>query len=109
MDNHQSHTDYKVVKFAKDNGIALLTFPPHCSYLSILIMTGSNHIPVAEFLSKKLLVFAESISCRKLMLKILLLDLRIQGYTLLIEVSFLNHVTLQLVSLTDQVMADLVV
>jgi hypothetical protein len=32
MDNHQSHIDYKVVKFAKDNGIVLLTFPPHCSH-----------------------------------------------------------------------------
>lgn len=32
MDNHQCHIDYKVVKFAKDNGIVLLTFPPHCSH-----------------------------------------------------------------------------
>ena len=32
MDNHSSHLDYNVIKFAKDNGIVLLTFPPHCSH-----------------------------------------------------------------------------
>ncbi|KZS05268.1 Uncharacterized protein APZ42_031600 [Daphnia magna] len=32
MDNHKSHTDYHVIKFAKENGIVLLTFPPHCSH-----------------------------------------------------------------------------
>ena len=32
FDNHSSHTDYNVVKFAKENGIILLTFPPHCSH-----------------------------------------------------------------------------
>lgn len=32
FDNHCSHIDYIIVKFAKDNGIILLTFPPHCSH-----------------------------------------------------------------------------
>ncbi|XP_045028993.1 MFS-type transporter clz9-like [Daphnia magna] len=32
LDNHSSHLDYQVVSFAKDNGIILLTFPPHCSH-----------------------------------------------------------------------------
>ena len=32
MDNHCSHLDYQAVKFAKENGIVLLTFPPHCSH-----------------------------------------------------------------------------
>ncbi|XP_045036776.1 uncharacterized protein LOC116930182 [Daphnia magna] len=32
LDNHSSHIDYNVVKFAKDNGIILLTFPPQCSH-----------------------------------------------------------------------------
>ncbi len=31
-DNHSSHIDYQVVRFANDNGIVLLTFPPHCSH-----------------------------------------------------------------------------
>ena len=32
LDNHSSHLDYKVICFAKDNGIHMLTFPPHCSH-----------------------------------------------------------------------------
>ena len=32
FDNHNSHIDYYVVKFAKENGIVLLTLPPHCSH-----------------------------------------------------------------------------
>lgn len=32
LDNHSSHLDYKVIEFAKSNGIHLLTFPPHCSH-----------------------------------------------------------------------------
>ena len=27
------HLDYRAVQFAKDNGIILLTFPPHCSHV----------------------------------------------------------------------------
>lgn len=29
MDNHASHCSYEAVKYAKENGISLLTFPPH--------------------------------------------------------------------------------
>jgi hypothetical protein len=32
MDNHTSHLDYRAVQFAKENGIVLLPFPPHCSH-----------------------------------------------------------------------------
>lgn len=32
LDNHSSHLDFSVIKFAKENGIHLLTFPPHCSH-----------------------------------------------------------------------------
>ncbi|KAI9550689.1 hypothetical protein GHT06_006128 [Daphnia sinensis] len=32
MDNHSNHIEFPVVKYAKDNGIILLTFPPHCSH-----------------------------------------------------------------------------
>lgn len=32
LDNHSSHPDLKVINFARDNGIVMLTFPPHCSH-----------------------------------------------------------------------------
>lgn len=32
MDNHQSHVSIATICKAKDNGITLLTFPPHCSH-----------------------------------------------------------------------------
>ena len=32
FDNHSSHIDYSVVKFCRENGVVLLTFPPHCSH-----------------------------------------------------------------------------
>ena len=32
LDNHTSHLDYQAVTFAKEHGIILLTFPPHCSH-----------------------------------------------------------------------------
>ena len=32
FDNHESHTSIEVVSLCKDNGIHLLTFPPHCSH-----------------------------------------------------------------------------
>ena len=32
MDNHISHLDLQAVTFSKDNGIILLTLPPHCSH-----------------------------------------------------------------------------
>lgn len=32
MDNHASHIDFRVIAYAKENEIVLLTFPPHCSH-----------------------------------------------------------------------------
>lgn len=32
LDNHQSHVNLDVIKLAKENGVHLLTFPPHCSH-----------------------------------------------------------------------------
>lgn len=32
MDNHESHITLKSLDYAKDNGIVLLTLPPHCSH-----------------------------------------------------------------------------
>ncbi|KAK6166826.1 hypothetical protein SNE40_023441 [Patella caerulea] len=32
LDNHQSHLAIEVLDFAKQNGIVMLSFPPHCSH-----------------------------------------------------------------------------
>lgn len=32
MDNHSSHVNLKVVEFARENSIIIVTFPPHCSH-----------------------------------------------------------------------------
>lgn len=32
MDNHESHCTLNSVMYARDNGIVLVTFPPHCSH-----------------------------------------------------------------------------
>lgn len=32
MDNHCSHISIEAISYAKDNGIVVLTFPPHCSH-----------------------------------------------------------------------------
>jgi len=32
MDNHESQCSFEVVKYAKDNGIVLVTFPPHTTH-----------------------------------------------------------------------------
>lgn len=32
LDNHESHRTLAVLKFCRDNGIHLLSFPPHCSH-----------------------------------------------------------------------------
>ena len=32
LDNHESHISVECIQFAKDNGIHLLSFPPHCSH-----------------------------------------------------------------------------
>ncbi|CAH1975225.1 unnamed protein product [Acanthoscelides obtectus] len=32
MDNHTSHVNLRVVEFARQNSIIIVTFPPHCSH-----------------------------------------------------------------------------
>lgn len=32
LDNHASHTSVKNIEFCRENGIILLTFPPHCTH-----------------------------------------------------------------------------
>jgi len=32
LDNHESHVSFPSIQFAKDNGVVMLTFPPHCSH-----------------------------------------------------------------------------
>ena len=32
LDNHESHVSIEATDFCRDNGIILLTFPPHCSH-----------------------------------------------------------------------------
>lgn len=32
LDNHESHVSIDVINKAKDNGVIMLTFPPHCSH-----------------------------------------------------------------------------
>ena len=32
LDNHVSHLSVDVLKFAKDNGVVMVSFPPHCSH-----------------------------------------------------------------------------
>ena len=32
LDNHASHLSIKTIDYARDNGVVMLTFPPHCSH-----------------------------------------------------------------------------
>ena len=32
LDNHDSHTSIHVIDYCRDNGVVLLSFPPHCSH-----------------------------------------------------------------------------
>lgn len=32
LDNHESHVSYESIKFCKDNGISLISFPPHTTH-----------------------------------------------------------------------------
>lgn len=32
LDNHESHITLEVIDFARENGVVLLSFPPHCSH-----------------------------------------------------------------------------
>lgn len=32
MDNHETHVSLNIINFARENGVVILTFPPHCSH-----------------------------------------------------------------------------
>lgn len=32
LDNHESHMSIETIRYAKENGVIMLTFPPHCSH-----------------------------------------------------------------------------
>ena len=32
LDNHDSHLSFNVIDLARENGIHIVTFPPHCSH-----------------------------------------------------------------------------
>ena len=32
MDNHKTHVSLNIINFARENGVVVLTFPPHCSH-----------------------------------------------------------------------------
>ena len=32
LDSHESHKSFEVIIFARDNGVVMLTFPPHCTH-----------------------------------------------------------------------------
>ena len=32
LDNHESHLAIKTINYAKENGVVMLSFPPHCSH-----------------------------------------------------------------------------
>ena len=32
LDSHESHTSLEVILFTRDNGVVMLTFPPHCTH-----------------------------------------------------------------------------
>jgi hypothetical protein len=32
LDNHESHLSIEVLDYAKDNGVVMLSFPPHCGH-----------------------------------------------------------------------------
>ena len=39
LDNHSSHLAIATLDYAKENGIVMLSFPPHCSY-KLRLATG---------------------------------------------------------------------
>lgn len=91
LDNHSSHLDPEVIKYAKENGIILLTFPPHSSHklqpldvsmygpfkaaLKTPLTTGSSYITDSEFQSTKSQSWAYSLSYTNLIQPTLSADL----------------------------------
>lgn len=50
LDNHQSHVNYDVITLCKENGVILLSFPPHCSH-KLQLLDRSVYGPFKRYLS----------------------------------------------------------
>ncbi|KYN17319.1 hypothetical protein ALC57_10394 [Trachymyrmex cornetzi] len=50
LDNHDSHLSINALNYAKENGIIMLSFPPHCSY-KMQPLDVSVYDPLKKFLS----------------------------------------------------------
>jgi len=50
LDNHASHLSIKIIEFARDNGVVMLTFPPHCSH-KLQPLDRSIYGPLKKYVS----------------------------------------------------------
>lgn len=50
LDNHESHLAINTIKLAKDNGVVMLSFPPHCSH-KMQPLDRSVYGPFKKYLS----------------------------------------------------------
>ena len=48
LDNHESHVSIDCIQYAKDNGIHMLSFPPHCSH-KLQPLDRSAYFPLKKF------------------------------------------------------------
>ena len=48
LDNHESHVSLSCIQYAKDNGIHMLSFPPHCSH-KLQPLDRSVYFPLKKF------------------------------------------------------------
>ncbi|KAE9521524.1 hypothetical protein AGLY_018080 [Aphis glycines] len=53
LDNHESHLYLPVIDFCKDNGIVLLSFPPHCSH-KLQPLDRSVYGPFKKFVNREM-------------------------------------------------------
>lgn len=51
MDNHESHVSFEVVEIARQNGLSIVTFPPHCSH-RLQPLDVSVYGPMKKFYNK---------------------------------------------------------
>lgn len=119
FDNHSSHIDYHVVQFAKQNGIVLLTFPPHCSHalqpLDVAVfgpfksgLKNSHNEWLQSHPGKRISIKEVASLCRipymqKINAENIVLDLKRQGSFRSTKKLFQNPDTLLQVSLTVHV------
>lgn len=52
LDNHNSHVNLPVINFCRENGIVLLTFPPHCSH-KLQPLDRSVYGPLKTYFNKE--------------------------------------------------------